>query len=288
LRELKLLTPNIKLNFISALLFTLFFIQGEALNARALVELPTDAETIVHYGADSAKSFQIDKPLRIAVWNVHKLADDVSLTDIKYFSYLSDLTLLQESMMGNEFADYFNDYSNYGWFGAISFLDRSAKGTGVSTGSRVQPEYEAFVRSEVREPILGSPKMILITKYLVGGAADKASKELLVANIHGINFVGLYSYQKQIDQLVAAVRAHQGPMIVAGDFNTHMPARRKILEKMAVDLKLDHVVLDNQRSGRLILDHIFERGLDKITAGVRYDIDSSDHYPLYAQFLFQR
>ncbi|OFZ18202.1 MAG: hypothetical protein A2Z20_11790 [Bdellovibrionales bacterium RBG_16_40_8] len=246
-----------------------------SLDAKALPTIPNHDQILVQYGKSSDLEIRVDRELRITIWNVQKFTNGPAYRDLFKFATNSDLVLLQESMMGENYASYYTGMTGLTWTGAISFFD-GPSGTGVMTASRAKPTYEGFVQSEAREPIFSTPKMIAITKYKIAGSSD----ELMVANIHGINFVTTWIYESQIAQLKKAVKNHKGPLIVTGDFNTHMPDRYLVIKDMADSLGLKYVLMENQRFDYLILDHIFVRGLETKSARVLYEVNTSDHYPL--------
>ena len=45
-------------------------------------------------------------------------------------------------------------------------------------------------------------------------------QQLLVVNVHAINFVMLHTFEAFIKQLISAMKNHHGPILLAGDFNT--------------------------------------------------------------------
>jgi endonuclease/exonuclease/phosphatase (EEP) superfamily protein YafD len=198
---------------------------------------------------------------------------------VSQFAPQSDLILLQEAMMGPDYDAFYNGMSKDEWIHAISFFKESQTGTGVTTATSVQPDQVLPIRSVVTEPITHTPKMILLTKYKIDGA----DKELLVANIHGINFVSTRKYETQIAQLEEALKKHDGPIILAGDFNTYLLERTLIVGQMAKRLGLKYVDIDNRSITSVQLDHIFVRGLERLSAISMLQIKSSDHHPLYAR-----
>jgi endonuclease/exonuclease/phosphatase (EEP) superfamily protein YafD len=152
--------------------------------------------------------------------------------------------------------------------------------TGVATGSRVKPMKEEVIISDATEPISGTRKTILLSQFLVQWQAQP----LLVANIHAINFVTLGVFKTQIKQLLARVREHEGPLIVAGDFNTWNTNRMNYLKTVFAPLGLTLVDAPNDRF--LNLDHVFVRGLKVQTVNRFSHIRSSDHTPLKVNFIF--
>ena len=65
-----------------------------------------------------------------------------------------------------------------------------------------------------REAFISTRKNTLITIY------QFQNKEMLmVVNIHAINFRSLAWYQWELSRLHDLINGHEGPMILAGDFN---------------------------------------------------------------------
>jgi endonuclease/exonuclease/phosphatase (EEP) superfamily protein YafD len=107
-----------------------------------------------------------------------------------------------------------------------------------------------------------------------------------VVNIHAINFVGVNKFSRQVAQVVDLIVGHEGPLVLAGDFNTWNPRRKKILAKAAESLGLNRVPVAARRLRHLnqVLDHVFYRGLELLASRPLRHIKSSDHVPLWAEF----
>src|SRR5690606_1151818 len=95
------------------------------------------------------------------------------------------------------------------------------------------------VRSLEKEPILRTSKMILLTEYKIKDSAET----LMVANIHGLNFVPNWKFQVQLAQLEMELKKHRGPIILGGDFNTHNIPKLMLMADFAVRLRLDYVAM---------------------------------------------
>lgn len=220
--------------------------------------------------------------LRLFVWNIHKATDPKFPKDFENISYGADLTLLQEAISSAPFTTALSAANPIlGWTLAKSFAIEFDNYTGVATGSHTKALREEALVSTVTEPFVGTPKTILLSEYALEDRADT----LLVANIHGINFVTTETYKVQIQQLISKIQTHKGPLIVAGDFNTWNIGRMAYLTKAFRLLDLSRV--DVPDSGDLfLLDHIFTRGLKTRFVFNLNHIDSSDHKPLMVDFLF--
>ncbi len=220
--------------------------------------------------------------IRLFVWNIHKAEDPRLSQDFADLTFGADLALFQEAVSSPGFVQSLvAANTDFEWTIAKSFQLFDFSFTGVATAYRVKPVGETVIVSKVTEPVTETPKTILLSQFLITGNYET----LLVANVHGINFVGLEAYKTQMNQLVEKLRQHKGPMIVAGDFNTWAPARLDYIKSLFEPLGL--VQVNTPVAGMLDLDHIFLRGM---TANFIFDfsyIDSSDHAPLMVDLIFE-
>jgi endonuclease/exonuclease/phosphatase (EEP) superfamily protein YafD len=175
-----------------------------------------------------------------------------------------------------------------GWTFAKSFAYTMKRiPTGVLTASASAPEYTKALRSPIREPVINTPKMSLMSTYPLNGTG----KSLMVVNIHGINFAGWRALKNQLRELEALMAEHEGPVIFAGDFNTWRVKRLKVLQEMASRLDLRQATFDPDYRTRVFghpLDHIFFRELSLEKAEVFENIASSDHKPILARFTVKK
>ena len=152
---------------------------------------------------------------------------------------------------------------------------------GVMNLANVRPLHSCGFKTQ--EPIIRVPKSTLVSYYDIDGH----DKHLLVANIHGINFtLGMKAYRQQLEQLHEAVAHHDGPMIVAGDFNSWSEDRFTEIEKMLDDLSLSSLSYKVNNKTHFLgnaLDHVFYRGLEPVSNRV-YEVSSSDHNPISVSF----
>jgi endonuclease/exonuclease/phosphatase (EEP) superfamily protein YafD len=110
---------------------------------------------------------------------------------------------------------------------------------------------------------------------------------LLVVNAHLVNFSGSGGeYRRQVRALEVLLGSHEGPLIVAGDFNTWSDGRLGAVAAMAGRLGLEEVVFTEGSPvvffGRHV-DHVYYRGLQVRRARVA-PVASSDHRPLLVEF----
>ncbi|WP_264358392.1 endonuclease/exonuclease/phosphatase family protein [Brumicola pallidula] len=136
-----------------------------------------------------------------------------------------------------------------------------------------------FSASTHSEPITKTKKMQLATVY----ALNAVGQSLLIVNSHIINFVAFEKFRTHLDQVFQSIEHHEGPVLLAGDFNTWNEKRLKYFNALATSFSLQEVEMKRQpRLNHLLqhLDHIYYRGLDVLEAHVHTDIRSSDHYPI--------
>lgn len=245
-------------------------------------EIYQPAEILQTLGAASKEA--LGDRFSVVVWNMYKGRRLNWQEDFKRLIEGKDIVLLQESVINTRFDPVFSEANFHEWVMARSHRSlKTLAATGIKTGSSVSSAASNFYVSPDVEPVFKTPKMMLATKY----ALDGGRGDLLVVNIHAINFVSMEKYKRQIIQIVEAASSHDGPLIIAGDFNTWNAPRYKVLMETAQTLGLLEIGLT--RKGRIThlnrhLDHIFYRGLELLGAGVATDIRTSDHYPLTADF----
>lgn len=258
---------------LSFLITTSLFLFGNFANAN-----------LVSYGNAEYPNIDSKKPLNVLCWNVQKFQNSLSYHDIHRVIPEIDVLILQESMMHSTAEQFFNEnLTGLETFGAISFKTREDGHTGVSTSARIQAVSTLPIRSIETEPILNTPKMILITEYKIKDSAQT----LMVANIHGLNFVPNWKFASQLSQLEAKLSKHIGPILLAGDFNTHNWLRTEMLDQFAGRLKLNYVDMPNSKDLFILLDHILVRGLRSHDSGMLRRVTSSDHFPLWAELEFK-
>jgi endonuclease/exonuclease/phosphatase (EEP) superfamily protein YafD len=150
------------------------------------------------------------------------------------------------------------------------------------TASRATPEFVCAQRT--MEPFLWLPKSTLISRYPIAGS----DRQLVVANIHAVNFTfGTVEFRVQMRQLADILVTHDGPLIVAGDFNTWSLLRMSLVRDILVErLKLEKVVFETARPSSVFrrpLDHAYYRGLRVVERWTEAS-ETSDHDPLWVEF----
>lgn len=169
-------------------------------------------------------------------WNVYKGAKENWETDFKSLSHAKDIITLQEARLDQSLHEIL-DSLNFYWDLTTAFLYKNSK-VGVLTAARVAPINQCSIH--IDEPIIQLPKTLMISLYPLLGS----NHQLLVANIHSINFTfGTDKYKEQLLALQDVIQQHDGPIIVAGDFNSWSDSRMKIVTQFKLELSLSSFTL---------------------------------------------
>lgn len=218
--------------------------------------------------------------IKVLLWNVFKCKKKGWQEDFITLICDKDLILLQEAILNSPFDIHFNQSLQHQWMMARSFRHVKTKiETGVKTGSTVAAKKHYFSASKHSEPITKTKKMLLATVYPL----HTPKQSLLVVNSHIINFVSFKKFRAHLEQVFQTLKHHDGPILLAGDFNTWNGKRLKYFNALAMSFSLEEVEMKRQpRLNHLFqhLDHVYFRGLDVVNAHVHTDIHSSDHYPI--------
>lgn len=227
----------------------------------------------------SAKQGYLPRDFRMLVWNIHKEYSKEWLEEFDRFSHQASIIALQE---GNDAEQLDSSLQEKGlsWQLAKTFTYKGQE-AGVLTASRPTPNFECSLFT--MEPVLQLPKAILVSRYNLAGR----SEQLLVANVHLINFtIGAKEYSAQLERLEKVLNSHDGPIIVAGDFNSWDNEREQIVVDSAARLGLEPVIFAEDQRTEFFdhkVDHVFVRGVSVVSA--QSDISSlSDHNPMVVDF----
>ena len=241
---------------------------------------PVAPNHVVSSAEASHTEFLDPAKINLLIWNTQKGQDDGWLEEFEQLSVDQDLLVLQEAYLKDDLRDSLLRQT-LSWNLATTFM-RYRVETGVMTASQVAPASACVQRT--MEPLLSLPKSTLISRYPIKGSDET----LLVGNIHAVNFtLGTAAFRSQLDRLASELDEHEGPMIVAGDFNSWSQSRLSVLEEVLVEKRLMHRVAFNDQNPRAIfghtVDHVYYRGLTVIDGRV-LEADTSDHAPLWVQF----
>lgn len=221
------------------------------------------------------------KSIKVLTWNLHKGQDDDFLKDMAMLTPNKDILMFQEMLLDKKMTDLFLSYKNLGFETATSFfVPPGLNRTGVATGSIVRPTKVSFLRSHALEPVLNSPKVTIITQYPILGS----NKLLTVANIHAVNFVTPSQFKSEVDRLCIELKKINGPLILAGDFNTWLDEKVFYLDQVRKELHLKEASFTPdfriEFKGH-VLDHFYySKDLRLISGKVEGFYMGSDHKPM--------
>ena len=227
--------------------------------------------------ADSGTRDGIDpRDIRLLNWNVQKKRHAGWRDDFARLASESDLVLMQEAYLGGFTESDFADWQH--WSFAPGHSMRSGI-TGVLTLSRSEPISRCNFSSV--EPWLRTPKSTSVTTFALAGSDEV----LAVVNVHAVLVsFGLHDYRLQFERIAEILQDHEGPIIIAGDFNTWHKRRMQVVDELAALLDLQPVIFDEDARVRffgIALDHIYVRQLKLVNAETA-TVDTSDHNPLLA------
>ncbi|MEO8740350.1 MAG: endonuclease/exonuclease/phosphatase family protein [Casimicrobiaceae bacterium] len=242
----------------------------------AITLSPTTCRQAMAQAKQSVPAPRAPTRMRIMSWNIHKESDDGWKNELARLGRDSDILALQEVTLVLPVLDVLQR-SDFRWVMASSFAYDDYD-VGVLTATHIAPIASCTQRAV--EPLLRLPKSALISWF-----ATRGKPTLAVANVHAINFtLSTDEFQAQLSAVADILGAHDGPIVLAGDFNTWSLARKRTLDQIARRLGLEEVAFADDERTRFFgkpLDHILTRGLRVIASEV-ITVTSSDHNPLFA------
>jgi endonuclease/exonuclease/phosphatase (EEP) superfamily protein YafD len=218
------------------------------------------------------------KSLNFLIWNVYK-GRKAHFSDVfRDSSNGADLVMLQEATDGDLVHPELDSLTDMSWQMAIVFYMKNNVAAGIVTGTNARPTFVATEQTTDLEPLVNSPKVLLLTKYLIRDGSE-AKGEILVINIHGINFAGNDGLSRHLELAARHIEAHHGPVIFAGDFNSKNPERIELLRRFGARFGMELVQWENtpekkQLDGALVRGFHVDRAL--IDNSV-IDKEGSDH-----------
>lgn len=239
-----------------------------------IFRIPDHDDVLVRIGEGVKHSYKDE--LNVLVWNVYKGQRGSHFReDFKQLAAGMDFILIQEALMDEHMPKLWKEnFKDYHWSMAQSFKYRkNDHTTGVCIGSRYTPDKLEYIRAKSRELWWFTPKISLLSEY------DFSGVKVLFVCTHMLNFVRTKVFLHAMNEIAEKIAAFDGPVVLAGDFNTWNVQRYLAMKEMFHDLKLEHVDFD--QDWRLIrLDHVFVRGFSVQKAKVHHAVESSDHFPL--------
>ncbi|MBT4790431.1 MAG: endonuclease/exonuclease/phosphatase family protein [Halobacteriovoraceae bacterium] len=242
--------------------------------------IPNDKDVLTahntHAETDSLYPFEID----VLVWNIYKGYNKTWKKDFEDLTRDKEILLLQEVYAQDKMFNVFERMVEFEFWFARSWIDTKDNNTasGVSTASIVKTTLKKWQRSYYREPIIKTPKVTLFTRYKLTGH----DKELLVGNIHAINFVRYYKLKHMLVEAAKVIKNHQGPVLFAGDFNTWTKTKLGVMNGIFKNLAMKRVKFDHDIRKRFlgkVLDHAWIKELKVISSRIP-NVKGSDHPPL--------
>lgn len=154
---------------------------------------------------------------------------------------------------------------------------------GVLTATKSHYHHHQSYITHARESLLATHKSVLYTHHLLPNKVT-----LLAVNIHAINFMPNFWFQKELHRVIETVKEHKGPLLIAGDFNAWSKKRMSHLQDLANKLDLNFVDFDDAHHIKSLitykLDYVLYRDLELISAKALNSGKLSDHNPLYVRF----
>jgi endonuclease/exonuclease/phosphatase (EEP) superfamily protein YafD len=251
-----------------------------ALNALHQEQDPESCQVLAAVNNKDVQKQGLD-PENIAVlnWNIYKGDAEGWQKDLSSFAQSHDVMTIQEAYLDDELSGLLQTH-DFNWVMNTAFhLNGNAAGVMTVANSNAI----GSCGFQNNEPIIRVPKATLVSYYNIDGHDSK----LLVANIHGINFtLGVAAYREQLDQLYDSIKHHDGPMVVAGDFNSwsddRMTEVMQLLDKLSLS-SLDYPVNNKTHIFGNAIDHVFYRQLQPVSKKV-WQVSSSDHNPISVTF----
>ena len=236
-----------------------------------------------HSSCGSSCSAHVPETFGLLCWNVYKNNQN----NPRFQQFIQseshkrnvDFMLFQEAGFQD---DHTFELPHFSYDGAAN-LEFRKKFYGVLTASRVESRNAKAYLSEGRESLFGPHKSLLQSYY-----SFEDGSSLLILNVHAINFRENQRYSKELERFLYLLKEHNGPMILAGDFNSWNRKRMEKLQKITQELSLTAV--DFRKTGKVKsflgkeLDFIFYRDLELLEAEVMNDHKLSDHNPLFVRF----
>ena len=280
---MKQINRFLKIGLVLAILGAGYFFTSLTIFDRTLIQLNT-SQKLSYIPFENKLNMQCDKAddlvpklaasrFHLITWNVHKGQDIGWQEDLARLSKQADFVLLQEATQHQNLST----FSTVLFVSSFSFKELLS---GVKTFTQTQPEW--YCGGGVAEPIIQIPKVASVMNLPL-----EKGNSLLLINVHLINFEwGISAYQAQLEQLFYFVENHQGPIIMAGDFNAWNEERLNLVNNLIKKYGLDSVALSQDERVRFLgypLDYIFTRGV-KVVSATSEVVTSSDHNPLLMEF----
>lgn len=218
----------------------------------------------------------------VLCWNTQKLTESlefqVALTRLLQL-FPSQFLLFQEAKLALH-----SDWKMSEWSYAVApNMQTNRFIFGVLTASQYAFSDARPLLTQNREAAFATHKSYMLSQHPLSN-----DQSLLMVNVHAINFVNANYFLREIELLKVQLLSHQGPLIVAGDFNVWSRQRRLYLRKFCREVGLRQAYMNDPQHIKTYrqhpLDFIFYRDL-WVKEALAIDTPVSDHNPIYARFL---
>ncbi len=154
---------------------------------------------------------------------------------------------------------------------------------GLVTASKSSIKKRVVNLSKSKEFFLATKKANLITHHHF-----KDEAELIVVNLHAINFVAAKQFMADLDHLQAFLDGLNCAVIVSGDFNNWNKKRFDALLEFERYLGYKKAIIEDAKNVKRLfnkpIDHIFYKNIEFIDAKALDTKKISDHNPIIATF----
>ncbi|MFZ7202023.1 endonuclease/exonuclease/phosphatase family protein [Avibacterium avium] len=218
---------------------------------------------------------------RLLVWNMHKGQDQGWQQQLVNLSQGQDFLLLQEvssqqKLVEKVSSQNFSKFSTALYTSSFAYLGNQS---GVALMSRFAPQY--YCAGSSIEPWIRIPKVGNAMAFPLSNG-----QSLLTINLHLVNFeLNPSHYQQQLEAMFKLIEQHQGPIILAGDFNAWNKGRINLIKKLTALYGLTTVSFQPDDRLRFLdnpLDWVFVRGFS-VKSARTVQTTSSDHNPLLVE-----
>jgi len=260
------------------LVFLSLFLVGSLSFAGRYIIPPLD-QSLEKFETDWPKP-KLKNEFSVLVWNVHKGADgEAWVNDMKILAQSSDVFLIQEAMDDELMTKmYKNEINNFDWYFAKSFTySKNGKSSGVLNASQYQADDTILHRTSDTEPIVGTPKTVMLSFMTM-----ENGQQIAFLNIHGLNRTTNAAFFRQIDETLNLIKNFSGPVVYAGDFNTNNKSKFRGLDSRMLEYGLKRFEYSNdQRKNQL--DWVYMRGCSIKSSEILYQFQTSDHTPIFTK-----
>lgn len=263
------------------------------LSSMALMPMKTQAkiyaypradEVIITSGTKTTRTALDPNSIKILNWNMYKGSNSSWENDFKSLTKDVDIALLQEAYLDKKMTRVFREHPTMRLEMATSFIlaSRGYVPSGTAIGSDVKMTDLGYRISEPREPVIRTPKAVTYAKFAIEGHKE----ELLTITIHAINFVSSKKLMVQLNDIAKVVRAHKGPVVWAGDFNTWSKKKLRVMHELMAKLELTEAPFGPGRMKVFgnVIDFVFYKGLELRDSYVLPEVQGADHKPMVVEF----